>query len=43
MLTKLAEVDKKDCIKKIFEYYGDYYIVNQELFTLNIPRTYGLS
>eukprot|EP00742_Colponemidia_sp_Colp-10_P003657 GILJ01003892.1.p1 GENE.GILJ01003892.1~~GILJ01003892.1.p1 ORF type:complete len:588 (-),score=99.65 GILJ01003892.1:174-1937(-) len=41
-LQRLAEADETDSIRQVQEFYADYYAVNKDLFTLNIPSTINL-
>ncbi len=38
-----AQMDEMDLIKQIQEVYADYYVLNPDLFSLNIPSTYGIT
>jgi len=40
-LEKLAVEDEKNVIKKVIEVYADFYVVNQDLFSLNILNSSG--
>lgn len=40
-LEKLAVEDDKNSIKKIIEVYSDFYVMNQDLFSLNILNSSG--
>lgn len=42
-MNSLAENDDNDLIKNVQEVFADYFVVNQDLYTLNIPRVYGLT
>ena len=42
-LEKLAETDENNFIKSVQEVYADYYTINRDLFSLNLPSTFGLS
>ncbi|KAM3139618.1 hypothetical protein pb186bvf_008263 [Paramecium bursaria] len=42
-IEQLAEADKNDIVKQLQEVFMDYYIVQQDLFTLNILSTLSLT
>jgi len=39
-IKALAEADKFECVKGIFEFYADYLAINTHLFSLNISNNY---
>lgn len=41
-IEKLAEADESNLIKNLSEVYMDYYCIQKDLFTLNIPSTISL-
>lgn len=42
-IEKLAEIDEHDLIKTVQEVYADYYVLNSDFFSLQIPSTFGLA
>jgi len=40
-IEKLAVDDEKNVVKKIIEVYSDFYVINQDLFSLNILNASG--
>jgi len=40
-IENFARIDEFDLIKQIQEVYADYFIINSDLFTLNIDSTIG--
>eukprot|EP00906_Rhabdomonas_costata_P020479 RCo029812 len=36
-LEQLALVDESDVVKQVQEFYGDFYAINTELYSLNVP------
>eukprot|EP00744_Colponema_vietnamica_P007561 GILI01010867.1.p1 GENE.GILI01010867.1~~GILI01010867.1.p1 ORF type:complete len:562 (+),score=161.61 GILI01010867.1:64-1749(+) len=41
-LQKLAEADEQEIVRQVQEFYLDYYVVSQDMFTLAIPSTMNL-
>lgn len=41
-LRQLAEADVKSSVKQVQEFYGDYYAVNPDYFTLNLGQSLSL-
>jgi len=39
-LRQLAEADERSVVKQVQEFYADYYALNPDFFTLNLPKTY---
>eukprot|EP01012_Entosiphon_sulcatum_P003256 TRINITY_DN10974_c0_g1_i1.p1 TRINITY_DN10974_c0_g1~~TRINITY_DN10974_c0_g1_i1.p1 ORF type:complete len:560 (+),score=123.46 TRINITY_DN10974_c0_g1_i1:1547-3226(+) len=37
LLETIAAADDQELVQGVFEYYGDFYAINPDLFTLNIP------
>lgn len=42
-IETLAQADTQDLVKEIHEVYADYYSLSRDLFSLNIPSTFGLT
>jgi vacuolar protein sorting-associated protein 45 len=38
-LKQIAEADEQEVVRTVQEYFSDFYAVNSDLFTLNIPQT----
>lgn len=41
MIEKMAEADEKEVVKEVVECYRDYYAMNADLFSLNLPKCIG--
>ncbi len=40
-LQQLAEADVHSVVKQVQEFFGDYYAVNPDLFTLDLGKRWG--
>lgn len=41
LIEKLAESDENEVVREVQEYFGDYFAVNPDLFTLNLYNCLG--
>ncbi len=37
MLRKLADADRMSVVKQVQEYFADFYAVNTDMFSINLP------
>ncbi|CAG9320163.1 unnamed protein product [Blepharisma stoltei] len=42
-LSRLASADRQEIVRQVFEIFSDFYPINHDLFTLNLPSTIGLT